>query len=359
MKKILCSIVLMLFLGIFIYGNHCIAEEFFKEEEWLQKVEELNQAVRENNEEILNRLNKEINYIGKVVDQNNNPVSGVEITGLIETLVSLVDKERHSLEPVFTDANGLFNITGEGSLISLVIRKEGYYSTNISYNTDNAYRVINEVFSDIRTTNMFSVEMVAVLDKNIIPEGVDEIVLIEKGQLYGLRGACIDVDVPKNEEIGVNLYRETAITEGEIIIPIQYIDDYADILIELKDNGSTDPNDWQIVIKFVNEGGGLIEFHPVEYANYTDYIMRDAPETGYTQECTINLGDLEYNGPIPKVHKNYYFKYEPRDVDKNKLNISQFYFGKITDMDVHIYKNRININFTYAFNPDGTVHLEN
>lgn len=351
-------IVLMVLSSIFIFGNFGITEEYFKEEGWTQEVEELNQTVRENNEEVLNRLNKEINYMGRVTDQNGNPVSGVEITGLIEKLLSLVDKEIQSIEPVITDANGLFNIIGEGSSISLVIRKEGYYSIEISYNTDNAYRVINEVFSDIRTTNMFDDEMVAVLDENIIPEEVDEIVLIEKGQLYDLKGGCKEFTLYQDSGVkGLNLYRDQMV--GWTMIPPEYMDEYADIRFEVVDNGSDDINDWQFKVWTSDEEGGFVEFQPTEYANYTDYVMRDAPEIGYQRELIFNVSDiLAEAGDKGYIEKQYYFKLRLRKAGNMDGDLI---FGKVKRFVIYpnIDKNAFVLQFHYAFNPDGTMHLEN
>jgi hypothetical protein len=71
---------------------------------------------------------KPINFYGKVVDENTNPVAGVSINFRWTDLKALNQEGTSSTE---SDANGLFSLRGKhGGSMTLWFSKEGYYTSH-------------------------------------------------------------------------------------------------------------------------------------------------------------------------------------------------------------------------------------
>jgi hypothetical protein len=72
--------------------------------------------------------NSPINFWGKVVDQNGNPISDATVTFTLTTQM-FSDDDTDNKVVVRSDASGLFSLTGKkGVGISVWVAKEGYYS---------------------------------------------------------------------------------------------------------------------------------------------------------------------------------------------------------------------------------------
>jgi hypothetical protein len=71
---------------------------------------------------------KPIDFYGKVIDENSNPVAGVSIQFHWTDLTALNQERTDSTE---SDANGLFSLRGKhGGSMTLWFSKEGYYSSH-------------------------------------------------------------------------------------------------------------------------------------------------------------------------------------------------------------------------------------
>ena len=101
------------------------SEELLKE-----KINEGERSQEEQEEAFLSSFNTPINFWGKVVDQNGNPVDGADVK------FSANDKywEPSSKYTTKSDYNGLFSITNiKGINLSIDVEKKGYYRSPESY----------------------------------------------------------------------------------------------------------------------------------------------------------------------------------------------------------------------------------
>ena len=73
--------------------------------------------------------NSPIDFWGKVVDQNGNPIAGAKVTFTIDKQMGEGDENKPKVT-VLSKAGGLFSLTGQtGAGIVVYVSKEGYYST--------------------------------------------------------------------------------------------------------------------------------------------------------------------------------------------------------------------------------------
>ena len=66
-------------------------------------------------------------FYGKVIDQNGQPIAGVDVTGSIEILNDAGDGLQTQTFATQSDSEGLFDFTGKtGAPIKFIVKKEGY-----------------------------------------------------------------------------------------------------------------------------------------------------------------------------------------------------------------------------------------
>jgi hypothetical protein len=213
----------------------------------------------------------EIEFYGKVVDENNQPVSGATAK------FSKVDLSAEGSTQLETesDANGLFSLQGvTGRGLGVTVEKSGYYSSKMNrYGFDYA-SFWDESFYQSDSNN----PVVFHLHK----KGEAEPLLFRQ-TLYGLK--------PDGTPQYIDLVTGKKATGGSPI---------GDIMISLNRSLSDDPNkfNWTLIVQGVG-AAGLIESH--------DEFMFEAPDSGYENTIQIKkqVEDTDYQR---QVTANYYVR---------------------------------------------------
>jgi len=93
--------------------------------------------------------NSPIDFWGKVVDQNGNPVAGATATITLDSQWN--DYDNKPKVTVFSDAHGLFSLTGKKGIgIVVYVSKDGYYSTE-----EQSAAALNYFFKTSNNQNSF------------------------------------------------------------------------------------------------------------------------------------------------------------------------------------------------------------
>lgn len=262
-------------------------------------------------------MNKDFNFYGKVVDQYNQPVEGVEFNfHLTYWLFPLEWYPPKIRTKVITDKNGRFSITNQSGTTLYIdsIKKDGYIIDFWKHRgfdfafKNNTYSFKNKPFifttwkkeKNQKKSNLISTEFL--------------IKLIPDGRKYSLN---------------INDKRDNTVNEGET---------NGNFIISVN-RESEKPiygAPWSVSISLHN--GGILESQ--------DKYMYLAPENEY-----INLWTMEHNNNSKKwkseIRKNFYVKF-------NEIPT----YGRINLEFVPFYGKYAAINVKYSFDPSGSRNLE-
>lgn len=253
-----------------------------------------------------------INFYGKVVDENNRPVEGVEIY-FTWTDISAKGNGETTLR---SDANGLFSLTEiKGKHLAVAsVKKEGYHTS--------------------LKQNHFSFEYAAFFDEHYhIPDSNNPVIfhLIKKGEIeplyfwekfYGLSsdGTPHYFDLRKQRKIVGGL------PQGDFVIRV----------VRRQTPPHGEKFDWSVAIEGVNDTK-LIESE--------EEFMFKAPEDGYKTSYFLqkNISESDWQ---PDIVKKFYIKTADGKFGRWELEIRPRYNDKAA------------IDMEFYFNPSGSRNLE-
>ncbi len=257
------------------------------------------------NQQLLTDWQRPIEFYGKVVDENTNPVANANITFYwMETPFG--ENGSRSL-CVKSDAEGLFSLTGAaGPTLSVSIGKNGYYT---SHSTSDSFRYDGG--------NPFQARQLepVVFHLRKKSQGV-ELVTSENGMQLK-----VDARIPKDSTpVKIDFFQKRPSSSGQLEIS------------QIKPPFQTATN-WSFSLSIPD--GGLVENQ--------DEFQFAAPESGYqpTVEYNFTKGGTNWT---TQVSKQFYIVFgQPRKYGWLRIesNLSQE-----------------TIFLTYAINPDGTQNLE-
>jgi hypothetical protein len=245
-----------------------------------------------------------INFYGRVVDQNEQPVSAAKI----HAQWSDFSPNGASSEDTLSDARGSFSITGKtGRGISIRVDKENYY-------TPKRQRISFD-YAAFWEANYYEPDPAHPVTFHLRKKGVSERLSAGETQPFlPANGDPTKLDLLNGGQVSSNGEIEiTAVTNTEKYPPYRF--------------------DWQASVAVLD--GGLIE-HDLEFPF-------EAPETGYAPRVTF---EMPANAPDWKrsVEKTYFIRFgtPPR-------------YGRI-----HVRFNGASqkVFLTYAVNPSGSRNLE-
>lgn len=192
-------------------------------------------------------------FFGKILDQSNNPVAGVEVVGSI--LVRNGATERMNTISAVSNERGLFSFDGgRGESLGVMARKAGY-----TMNATNAVFKYSYLYPEVRHVPDSNNPVVIGMWKL---QGSDRLVHFEITTFVRTDGTPdhFDLQVGKRVESG-----------GDLVIQIQS---------PLKPN-AIQKYDWRATIHVLN--GGLIQSSDIEFEK-----MFLAPESGYEADFIID-----------------------------------------------------------------------
>jgi hypothetical protein len=250
-----------------------------------------------------NQIQRPIEFYGKVIDENTQPVEGASISFGCSQLSSEAYFETNAT----SDSAGLFSISGiMGSTLSVQVEKNRYYSVK---------------------TNPYKFDYRAVLNTPAFqPDPNNPVVfrLLKKGAGADLISGTMDVKMPRDgTAVYVDFLNKTSGADGQMQIS----------QIKPPYEGWKQATTWSLKMSIPT--GGFVEEN--------DEFPFSAPEGGYQPAVAF-----DFNSSLPdwKTYftKNYYFVFgsPPR-------------YGCLTvETDITWASARI----TYTFNPDGSRNLE-
>ena len=255
-----------------------------------------------------------INFFGKVVDQNDDPVEGAAVRF---QWVNLQGSEGVEEADTTTDAEGRFSLRDKnGKNLGVNISKEGYHDAS-PYDNQLNFEYANpaeRTFYEPNASNpvTFRLRKKGKSEKLITNE--------VKFDLPG-QGAMATVDLltghvlPKGGQLEITVWKPT-------------------IANEQINTGKVFPYDWRVQIK-INDGG---------LAEHTDAFPFEAPESGYLAQFDASLHPRNSASRDVTVDQQFYFYFDqPRKYGRMRFRT-----------DGH--RSRIAIN--YWLNPSGSRNLE-
>jgi hypothetical protein len=265
-----------------------------------QRVLDSIEQAKQEDERIMTLAQLPLMYYGKVLDENNQPISGVQVSytahGVNQLLQEIFDKGT-----VMSDERGIFKISGiNGIGLMLDISHPNYYPyPDNSTGFDKRSLPRKGYYSDSE-------------------EKAELFRMHSKGHPVPLTYRTGGFHAPSN---GISTsYPLRGNTRAQILGYLQF-SGWSGLRSE------TYPYDWKVQIKSPNVG-------IVEATNYFDYV---APETGYSDTVTIEVSGNE------SVRKTYFLKV-PAGYIRFKLEV--------------IMVKGMFVTADYDFNPDGSRNLE-
>ena len=222
-----------------------------------------------------------IEFYGKVVDENNSPVQGVQIDFACNDLST----EGTSYYHTASDSGGMFSITGiRGKLLSAKLSKTGYY---VSKRDNDSFTYAGE-------------------NVNFKPDATNPILfhLRKHGQGEPLTTASSRLKVPLSG-VPVNW----SVLNGKQEISSERIVLICQSQAQLKQAGSRE-YDWSL--KVTMPDGGLIETN--------EEFPFLAPESGYQPEILISMGAEKKELWQSMIQRSFFFRL--RDGRYGRFNLS-------------------------------------
>jgi len=110
---------------------------------------------------------------------------------------------------------------------------------------------------------------------------------------------------------------------------------------------------WQLQISTISSNDGVVCIEPIKGSNSVFKLPYLAPtkthySPRYTQSITVSKGKRHYTEPVP-VSNNIFFRIRS-NID-NSGNVTNCFYGKITDIESALARDHGIITFTYYLNP--------
>lgn len=250
-----------------------------------------------------NQVQRPIEFYGKVIDENGQPVDGANISFSWNQFMPEQSFETNA----FSDANGLFSVVGlAGATLGVHVQKDGYYSVK---------------------ANPIEFQYWKVLDSSSFqPDAGNPVIfhLRKKGSGTNLTTAFLNVKVPRDgTSVSVDFLNRTFGADGQLQIS------------QVKPPYETWKRATAWSFKMEIPDGGFIE--------QNDEFPFEAPASGYQPVIDFNF-DARQPGWKTLFTKSYYlvFGSPPK-------------YGRLTvETDISWGGARI----TYAINPSGSRNLE-
>ena len=250
-----------------------------------------------------------INFYGKVVDDNNQPVAGASV----DYTWSTIQAERGTLtKHSESDEQGLFSIHETGSGIGITVSKEGYYTPP------------NEKLKNYEYANhgdgVFTPDLANPVVFHLRKKGVGTDLITSQ---YGIR-SDFPISIPRDgTPVEVDVMQRKVGNSGQIQISEN----------KPEHNAWRQAASWSFKME-IPDGGFVEENDPLPF---------DAPESGYQSvvEFQFQKGDTNWNEGI---NKSYYIKFgNPPRYGRFQVQTDISNGGAI---------------ITYAINPNGSHNLE-
>jgi hypothetical protein len=273
----------------------------------LQKIQAHIEQVKQRKEQQMALAQSPLLYYGKVVDENNQPIAGVQVAYTAHA-VNELQKEVFNPGTVTSDERGIFKIDGiSGIGLMLQISHPNYYPyPENSTGFDKRSRPKKGYFSDSEeNAELFRMHSKGHPVPLVHRVGGINVPLNGAPKTLDLRGA------DNSQKIGQLIIEATGSP------PKRY---------------DQQPFNWDA--KITVPGGGL-----VEYTNYFDFT---APDSGY-QESIEFAFPKETVGWTDTISKNYFVKLPSGYARLNIYIVS---------------KNSLFFSIVYDYNPDGSTDLE-
>ena len=275
------------------------------------KVQNIQAQVEQDRQAIKNNAllwRRPILYYGKVLDESNQPIVGVQVPFNTSSVNELLTQEKYDAGTAVTDARGIFKIDGVRGIGMVFQLSHSNYYPNPKNITDFDFRDYPQ------RGNLPNTEENALI-----------FYMHSKGHPVPLVHRRGGADVPVNTgQAIVNLYGEQ---DGQMIGSLQ-IQAWGDT----PKNWSPTPYDWNVQITLPN--GGF-----VESTNQFDFV---APDTGYQPTIKIKM-DKDQPGWSDTVVKTYFVK------------LASGYLRMGIRMRA---KTPLYVSLDYYYNPDGSTDLE-
>jgi len=211
-----------------------------------------------------------LNFYGKVVDENNQPVAGANVHFDWNT-IGVIGGTAYA--QTLSDGNGLFSLTGQhGKILGVLVQKNGYYSV------DRGGSSVPFEYANPSSPYWYE------------PDSNSPVIfhLRKKGEGAKLFSKSLTILLnPHHPQDRVNLIQGSVKPDGILTITL-----------DASNYGITSvPFPWTAALDMAE--GGLIET--------TDQFPFMAPETGYTSTATMAMSNLDRSVWRGQMTKTYYF----------------------------------------------------
>lgn len=265
------------------------------------------EQAKSNSEQEIAMWQAPIQYFGKVVDENSQPITGVQVS-YNASAMDTVRKEIQYTGLVSTDERGMFKIDGvNGVNLMLELSHPSYYAyPDNSTGFDKRSLPKKGFFSDCE-------------------ERAESFRMHSKGHPVLLSHRRGGVDVPVNG--GSAMVEFLGQQDKDVVGTLQI-----EASGNTPKNWSPKPYDWSVRLTVPN--GGL-----VESTNQFDF---NAPDSGYQRSIEIDMGQ-DQQGWSDTVDKSYFLKFQ----------------NVFARMKIHMRaKTPLYVSLEYFVNTDGTTNLE-
>lgn len=259
-------------------------------------VDPIYEAIKAEREQKLHEMaNTPIDFFGKVIDEEGNPVEGASTFYIVGTFSF---EGSPTLEGPKTDGSGLFSITGKrGPTFSVWVEHDGYYNTDTAkqrfeYARKN-YTPGKEPPLPPRNSND---PTVFVLKKKGVAEPL-------------VHHQRIKTKLPMNATpVTINARSGQAGGGGNEVISIAMKSDGDKLPLN-----TFHPFDWSVTIEA--PGGGIVE--------RSDALDFEAPADGYVPQQSINMpAFLPKDAWKSDIQRDYFVKFGSGNYGRVRLNIS-------------------------------------
>ncbi|PAW79529.1 MAG: hypothetical protein B9S32_03050 [Verrucomicrobia bacterium Tous-C9LFEB] len=236
-------------------GDQTVGKPNSQTSQYFKLVALANEGVEGKKKAIKQAYASPIEFWGKVVDQDGNPIEGAQIKFTINNTPDPYGNL--PTEIVLSDANGLFSLTGKNGLgLSVWVSKEGYYSTSNQSSISLNYSLKGGVDQPFPTQDHPSV-----------------FVLKKKGQGAALIHKKLKVPIPKNgTSVEINLAQGKVVAAGQGDLKIEsWVND------DVKDR--IHPYPWKCQVTILG-GGWQLKTEGLDFA---------APADGYQAQDQVEM----------------------------------------------------------------------
>ncbi len=241
-------------------------------------------------------------FYGKVVDEKNNPIAGVDVTGQPSQTMVVEGATNNPVLPTKSDDNGQFCSSTHGGQITICVSKPGYYDTESK--SQFCYIKNNENYSPHSDVNNPAIFVMCKV-------GVTEDVIPVKLQIH----------MP----IDGSVTQKRLVTPTQLEFQLQGWDQYGGWPPHVNE-----PYDWKAILS-IPGGGGFVERKGGKY----DF---EAPEKGYTNQIEVDM-PTHLGGAWRSGYGNSYYM---RTADNRYGRVEIFFSGDRTPtVDVEGYINPI------------------